>query len=71
MRINDWITYDLPDKIQGLAFDDEYVWVGGDFGIKRFDKYVEIWEDVAQFEINHMLSEEDYILRRFLGRALF
>lgn len=61
MQIKDWQTYELPGRIQGLAFDDKYVWVGGTFGLKRFDKYIETWEDVAQFKINHMLSEENYI----------
>ncbi len=61
VKIKDWQTYELPGGIQGLAFDDKYVWVGGAFGLKRFDKYIETWENVAQFEINHMLSEENYI----------
>lgn len=61
VRINDWQTYDLPGIIQGLVFDDEYVWVGGDFGLKRFDKYVETWEDIAAIKINHMFSEKNYI----------
>ena len=61
VQIKDWQTYQMPGRIQGLAFDDKYVWAGGDFGLKRFDKYTENWEDIAQFKINHMLSEENYI----------
>ena len=61
VRINDWQTYKLPGVIEGLSFDEEYVWVGGDFGIKRFNKYVETWEDVAEFKVNHMFSEKNYI----------
>lgn len=61
IQIKDWQTYELPGRIQGLAFDDKYVWVGGEFGMKRFDKYTEIWEDVSQFKINDMLSDEDYV----------
>jgi hypothetical protein len=41
IRINDWVTSELFGQVRGLAFDDEYIWVGGDFGLKRFDKYVE------------------------------
>lgn len=61
VQVKDWQTYELSGMIQGLTFDDKYVWVGGDFGLKRFDKYTEIWETVTQFKINHMLSEDDYI----------
>ncbi len=61
VQINDWQTYELPGRIQGLAFYDEYVWVGGDFGLKRFDKYVETWEDIAHIKINHIFSEKDYL----------
>ncbi|MCK4574977.1 hypothetical protein KAU34_01075, partial [candidate division WOR-3 bacterium] len=45
----------------GLAFDDKYVWVGGEFGIKRFDKYTEVWEDISDLEINGAFLEKNYI----------
>ena len=61
IRINDWISYQDFGKIRGLAFDDEYVWLGGDFGIKRFDKYVETWDDISVQAINDMFSEKDYV----------
>ena len=61
VRINDWVTYEQNGQIQGLAFDDEYVWVGGDFGLKRYDKYVETWDHVTANPINDMFSEKEYI----------
>lgn len=61
IRINDWVTYELFGQVKGLAFDDEYIWVGGDFGLKRFDKYVETWDDIAGLHINDMFSEKNYI----------
>ncbi|HEC77623.1 MAG TPA: hypothetical protein ENI34_00590 [candidate division WOR-3 bacterium] len=61
VRINDWQTYEFPGDIQGMDFDDEYVWLGGDFGLKRFDKYVEEWEDVCELQITHLLREDKYI----------
>ncbi len=61
VRINDWQTYDLTGKVKGLAFDDKYVWVGGEFGIKRFDKYTEIWEDISDLDINDAFLEKNYI----------
>ena len=56
IRINDWVTYELLGQVKGLAFDDEYIWVGGNFGLKRFDKYVEPWDDLYGMHINYMLS---------------
>jgi hypothetical protein len=61
VRINDWVIYESFGKIQGLAFDDEYVWVGGDFGLERFDKYIETWDHIVGLNINDMCSEKNYI----------
>ncbi|UCG92337.1 MAG: hypothetical protein JSV97_01095, partial [candidate division WOR-3 bacterium] len=61
VRISDWQTYDLPGRIEGLAFDEKYVWVGGDFGIKRFDKYSESWENVTDLRVNDIFLENNYI----------
>ncbi|KPJ73758.1 hypothetical protein AMJ52_03260 [candidate division TA06 bacterium DG_78] len=61
IRLNDWQTYDLPGTIEGVAFDDEYVWVAGDFGIKRFDKYIETWEEIAHGHVRHIVAEKKHI----------
>ena len=61
IRLNDWQTYSLPGQITGLAFDDSYVWVTGDFGLKRFDKYVEVWEDIDSMPINDILYDKSYL----------
>lgn len=61
VRLNDWLSYDQPGAIEGVAFDDDYVWVAGDFGIRRFDKYIETWEDIAQINVRHIVSEKNYI----------
>ena len=61
IRLNDWQTYSLPGQSTGLAFDDNYVWVTGDFGLKRFDKYVEIWEDIDPMPTNDILFDKTYL----------
>jgi hypothetical protein len=61
IRLNDWQTYALPGRVTGLAFDDNYVWITGDFGLKRFDKYVEIWEDIDQAPVNDILFDKTYL----------
>lgn len=61
VRINDWQVYEMDGRMEGLVFDEEYIWAGGDFGIKRFDKYGEIWEDVARTKVSHIFSEKNYL----------
>lgn len=61
VRLNDWQTYDLPGITEALIFDDDYVWAAGDYGILRFDKYVEIWEEIAPYKTNHGYGDADYI----------
>ena len=61
IKINDWQTYDLDGAVKGLAFDDEYVWVGGDFGMKRFDKYGETWEELTEVRVNDIWLEKDWV----------
>jgi hypothetical protein len=61
IRINDWKTYGLPGRTAGLTFDAQYVWAGGEFGVKRFDKFAETWEDVAAPKVNDLYSEKDYV----------
>ena len=61
IRINDWVTYEDFGAIRGLGFDDEYIWIGGDSGIKRLDKYVETWDDISVQHINDMFSEKEDI----------
>jgi hypothetical protein len=61
IRLNDWRRYDLPGQVTGLAFDENYVWVTGDFGLKRFDKYVEVWEDIQQVPANDILFDNTYL----------
>jgi len=60
IRLNDWQTYLLQGQITGLAFDDNYVWVTGDFGLKRFDKYIELWEDIDTMPANDILFDKTY-----------
>jgi hypothetical protein len=61
VRINDWQTHELPGRISGLAFDDQYVWVSGDFGLKRFDKYSEKWQDLVSRPVQDLLRDRDYL----------
>jgi hypothetical protein len=61
IRLNDWQTYTLGGEVTGLAFDDSYVWVSGGFGLKRFDKYVETWEDIDQAPANDILFDHTYL----------
>lgn len=61
VRINDWQTHELPGPVQGLAFDDQYVWVGGGFGLKRFDKYSETWQDLSDRPVRDLASDRDYV----------
>ncbi len=61
IRLNDWQTYDLAGVVTGLAFDDNYVWVSGGFGLKRFDKYVETWEDISASPVNDILFDGSFL----------
>ncbi len=61
VRLNDWQTYNLPGTTEALVFDDDYVWAAGDYGIARFDKYVETWEEIAPYKTNHGYGDADYI----------
>lgn len=61
VRLNDWQTYELTGKITGIAFDENYVWITGDFGMKRFDKYVESWEDIYDKPANDILFDKTYL----------
>jgi len=60
VRINDWQTHPMSGRITGLAFDDRYVWVGGDFGLKRFDKYSDIWQDLIPRPVRDLVQDRDY-----------
>lgn len=61
IRLNDWITYEMDGTVTGLSFDDSYVWVTGDFGLKRFDKYAEIWEDVDDTPAADVLFDQTFL----------
>ena len=61
IRLNDWITYEMAGTVTGLSFDDSYVWVTGDFGLKRFDKYAEIWEDVNDTPAADVLFDQTFL----------
>ena len=61
IRLNDWQKYRLPGRVTGIAFDDNYVWITGDFGLKRFDKYVETWEDIDGNRANDILFDQTYL----------
>jgi hypothetical protein len=58
VRISDWQTYALPGEIRALAFDDKYVWAGGDSGLKRFDKYAETWNTRGDVAVNDLFAEK-------------
>jgi hypothetical protein len=58
VRINDWQTYTLPGEIRALAFDDKYVWAGGDSGLRRFDKYAETWNIRGDVAVNDLFAEK-------------
>lgn len=61
VRINDWQTYELPAEVEGIAFDDAYVWVAGEFGTRRLDRYVETWEDIDSFAVHDLFLDEKHI----------
>ncbi len=61
VRLNDWQTYDLGGKTEALVFDNDYVWAAGEYGIARFEKFAETWEDIASFPVNHGYADEEYI----------
>ena len=61
VRLNDWQTYALDGPVTGLAFDENYAWVTGNFGLKRFDKYVEVWEDIHAAPANDVLLDKAYL----------
>jgi hypothetical protein len=61
VRVNDWRTYELGGAVSGLAFDRRYVWAGGDFGLKRLDKFAETWEQVADFRVNDVLADGRFL----------
>lgn len=62
VRINDWRRYEeVQGSIEGLAFDDDYVYAGGDFGLYRYDKYIETWEIIDSMPVQHMMKAEEYL----------
>ncbi|KPJ50488.1 hypothetical protein AMJ40_02770 [candidate division TA06 bacterium DG_26] len=61
VRINDWQTYDSEEVAEGIAFDEQYVWIGGYFGLKRFHKYTELWEQMSDMKVNDLFSEQGYV----------
>ncbi len=61
VRLNDWQIYDLRGTTEALVFDEDYVWAAGDYGIQRFDKFVEVWEEIAPFKTNHAYGDADYV----------
>ncbi|UCD19615.1 MAG: hypothetical protein JSU64_00305 [candidate division WOR-3 bacterium] len=61
IRLNDWITYEMPGTVNGITFDDNYAWVAGDFGLKRFDKYVEQWEDIDTVPAQDIFFDKKYL----------
>ncbi len=61
IRLNDWQSYNMDGAVNGIGFDDNYVWVAGDFGMKRFDKYVESWEDLDTALTRDILCDQDYV----------
>jgi len=61
IRLNDWITYEMPGTVKGLSFDESYAWVTGDFGLKRFDKYAEIWEGIDDTPAEDILFDKNFL----------
>ena len=61
VRIHDWQTHDLPGPVKGLDFDRQYVWAGGDFGLRRFDKFTETWETVSETRTSALCSDQDFV----------
>ena len=61
VRIHDWQTYDLPGSTRGLDFDAQYVWAGGDFGLRRFDKFTETWETVSEIRTSALYADQDFV----------
>ncbi len=61
IRLSDWQTYDLPGRVEGLGYDDQYVWAGGAFGLRRFNKYSETWETLTDRSVNDLWLENDLV----------
>lgn len=61
VRLNDWQIYDLPGSAEGLGFDEHFVWVGGDFGLRRYDKYAEVWETINPRPVNDLWVEKNQV----------
>ncbi len=61
IKINDWQVYEQVGLVNGIDFDEEYVWVGSDSGLWRYNKYSEIWEKVIEIGVNFLYMERDYI----------
>ncbi|MEO0078836.1 MAG: hypothetical protein ABIK86_07570, partial [candidate division WOR-3 bacterium] len=61
LKLGDWQTYDLPGKVTGLAFDKDYVWAAGRFGLARFDRLTEQWHQVSTLPANDVFSDNDYV----------
>ncbi|MBE0432128.1 hypothetical protein IBX73_01540 [candidate division WOR-3 bacterium] len=61
IRLADWRAYEIPGRVNGLAFDDQYVWVAGDSGLHRFDKFTETWETVDGMPAQDILHDQNYL----------
>lgn len=61
IRLADWRTYDIPGPVTGLAFDDQYVWVAGDSGLRRLDKFTETWEAIDGMPAQDILYDQNYL----------
>ena len=61
VRVNDWQTYDLRGTVRALAFDDRYVWAGGDSGLARFDKFSETWQQRSEAPVLALLAAAERV----------
>ncbi|MCX7995669.1 MAG: hypothetical protein N3A65_07870 [candidate division WOR-3 bacterium] len=64
VRLNDWQVYPFDFAPTGIDFDDDYVWVSGESGLLRMDKYTERWDTIITDKINALYSEQE---RLWLG----
>ncbi len=61
IKLGDWQVFDLGAKAEGLAFDEDYAWAAGEFGLARFDRYAETWEKVLLTPIRDIATDADYL----------
>ncbi len=61
LRANDWVSHPEPGHVNGVAFDEDYVWAAADSAVWRFDRYLEQWEPAVAVRANDVESRGDFL----------